>query len=104
MSDVIKAIEGEIARLERTLADMLTGKYRPPALVDSNGGAVELPTPTAHEIAKDLEFWREQHVLTLRYRDHLEQRQRFAEMEQQTETHPPGAWAFGVARGQGQPQ
>lgn len=87
MSDVVKAIEALVALYERTVV----------AEIEQSN------LDEAEDAVKRLGFWREQHVQALQYRDHLEQRRRFAEMERQAQ--PMGRSAFGVGSFQrGRPQ
>ena len=87
MTDVVKAIEALVALCERTVIAEIE---------ESN-------LDEAEDAVKRLGFWREQHIAALQYRDHLEQRRRFAEMERQAQGM--GGSAFGVGSFQrGQPQ
>lgn len=87
MTDVVKAIEALVAKCEQIVVYEI-----------EQGNLDE-----AEAAVKALGFWREQHMQALQYRDHLENRRRFAEMEQRAQML--GGSAFGVGSFQrGQPQ
>lgn len=87
MNDVVAAIEKVVSTYERLLIEEIEGRK----------------IEEAEDAVKLLEIWRDHHLRALQYRDALEQRRRFAEMERQAQAM--GGSAFGVGSFQlGQPQ
>lgn len=78
MNDVVAAIEKVVSTYERLLIEEIEGRK----------------IEEAEDAVKLLEIWRDHHLRALQYRDALDQRRRYAEMERQAQEC--GGSAFGV--------